>query len=334
MTIRPGLILFLFFLLFPSFSHSAASSSFYSRNMNPFVHIYGIPAEEFGQVADPGTLQVRLHADAVSNFTVDETASESILLDGETYRVNTIASYGITEKWDVGLEVPYVSHSRGVFDFFIDDWHQFFGLPEGGRDTRPRQLLQYRYIKEGITRFNITRSTAGLGDVSLTTGYLLHDTFTENEKKRTAVIRFWLKLPTGSADDLRGSGSVDVAAAISGRDAVSLSMLNVFVFGRFGCVYLGEGDVLDEMKKDAALFGGFGIGWRVRPWLELKTQIDAHTALYDSTLDALGGDAAQINMGGAIHFSGNMSLDLNVIEDLSLGAVPDVVFQMSLRKVF
>ena len=37
------------------------------------------------------------------------------------------------------------SRRRGTLDGFIDDWHDFFGLPEGTRPVLPRDQLNIAY---------------------------------------------------------------------------------------------------------------------------------------------------------------------------------------------
>jgi hypothetical protein len=60
-----------------------------------------------------------------------------------------------------------------------------------------------------------------------------------------------------------------------------------------------------------------------------------HTPFYsDSDLKQLGAPSAQVTLGGALHFSAKTSLDIGVTEDIVVGASPDVVFHLSLRRSF
>jgi hypothetical protein len=74
------------------------------------------------------------------------------------------------------------------------------------------------------------------------------------------------------------------------------------------------------------------VGFRALPSLELKAQIEGHTAVFDgSDLDYLG-DAVMLTVGGALHFGSGWRLDLGVSEDLAVESAPDVVFVIGFAK--
>ena len=140
---------FLFFLLFsvcPGFASPAWSLElvpFNTTNQSPLVAIYGLPAAGPARVLAPGRISAELRADIVSNFTRARATQEDILLDGETYRYTLALKHGIGERLEVGVELPYVMHREGFLDSFIVDWHDFFQLPQGGRDDAPKDRLAY-----------------------------------------------------------------------------------------------------------------------------------------------------------------------------------------------
>ena len=112
---------------------------FRTVNQRPLVQIFGLPAETSATITPAGHLSFALTQDVASEYTVNSTSSEQIVLDGESYRWTLAARYGIGERFEAGLEIPYILYGGGFLDGFIEDWHSAFGMPQGGRDTAPQE---------------------------------------------------------------------------------------------------------------------------------------------------------------------------------------------------
>lgn len=306
---------------------------FNTRNQSPLVAIYGLPPAGDSRVLSPGRSQVLFSADLASNFAYDQTSRESVLLDGETYRFNLDLSTGLPDRFEVGIELPYVTHQGGFLDHFIEDWHSFFHLPQGGRTQYPRDQLTYHYRRNGRDQIDLTHAQAGLGDVRLFGAWQLYRP--ANRPQRAVALRASLKLPTGNSDQLLGSGSTDLALWLSAGDGTSTSLGKVAAFGAGGLMYMSPGDVLPNLQRSLVEFGTLGAGWSPLDWLAFKLQFDAHTPFYrDSALRELDDTAVQLTVGGTLGFSRNVALDLGVSEDIVVKTSPDVVFHVALRSSF
>ena len=110
---------------------------FFSFNQSPIIQIHGLPAIDTARVLEEGRARYRLVHDLASNYTFKNTADENVLFDGETNRSTFVYSSGIAGDWEWGVQIPFVSHGAGSLDSFIEDWHDTFGLPQGGRDRSP-----------------------------------------------------------------------------------------------------------------------------------------------------------------------------------------------------
>ena len=55
----------------------------------------------------------------------------------------------------------------GELDTLIEDWHDFFGLPQGDRDKNPRDQLNIEYQRDGVLEYSQTEDSSGLGDIAL-----------------------------------------------------------------------------------------------------------------------------------------------------------------------
>lgn len=316
-------------LVFLTFSQVRGDTAFYSRNQNPFIQVFGLPAAESAALTEKNQIDGRVVLDLANNFSLGVTDNERIILDGESNRITCAFRYGLTESVELGFDIPYISHERGTLDNFISDWHDFFGLPDGDRDNRNPKLLEYEYEKNGDVLHRTDSASHGLGDIFVSSAFLLYG---NKAQSRNISLRLSLKLPTGSSEDLHGSGGTDFSWRLAADDALSLSSWKITYWGSAGLLFLGKGDVLEEIRNDLVGFGSMGAGWKIFDWAHLKLQLDGHTAVFDSALEELGDGAVQLNMGTTIHFDHDLSLDLNVIEDIMVNSSPDVVFHVAIRK--
>ena len=145
---------------------------------------------------------------------------ERLFVDGETWRQALALRRGFGDGWEALLELSVVSHVPGVFDGFIETWHDFFHLPQGGRDTAPRDRLAIRYDK-GSAGVHVTDGVTSLGDIALGVGHAVKRNFLANHG---LAIRGAVRLPTGEEDALAGAGGVvgrnlgrDLGAAVRRR---------------------------------------------------------------------------------------------------------------------
>ena len=298
---------------------------FTTSNLNPFTQIHGLPITRSANLVAPGSFNWHLQFDAANNFTSDDANTESIIIDGETHRSVVSMRYGINDDWEVGIDVPYVSHKGGSLDGFIENWHDFWGLPNGGREDAIDDLLQYTYQSNGVTRVNQTRSANGMGDVKLNFGYRLSG---DNDRSRAWTLRGGVKLPTGDPDKLTGSDSTDVFLGLHLSDPGLFSRPSLYFHGSLGVIALGNSDVISERVEDWALYGSGAIAWSVSRRVSLKAQFDFHTAMYDSKLREIGDFTGQLVFGGSIRLTDKASLDISLAEDVITDTSPDVVFQL------
>ena len=312
-------------ILVPVWCH--ADQPFYSSNRNPFVDVYGLPAAQGAKLNGVSQFSADLHYEVANSFSQDTKGNEAIFIDGETQRTNIRFRYGISDRAEIGLDIPYLDHDGGSLDGFIDDWHEFWSLPDGNRPDFAQDELQYAYQSNGSTLVNLSRSANGVGDITISGAYAL-----VNEPARQWSLRTSLKLPVGDADKLTGSESTDIALALHVSDQGLTQNRSVNLHGSFGVLWMDGGEVLSSLRHDWVAYGSTTLAWQYSPAISLKLQLDAHSAFYDSALTELGDHAVQLSLGGAINFSRQWVLDLAVIEDIAVATSPDVVFHIGIKK--
>ena len=307
---------------------------FGTSNQSPLVQIYGLPHDTGADIVPAGKFHVSLNQDLSSNYTVSSNSHEQILLDGETYRLAFAARYGVAPRWEVGVEIPYLIQGGGFLDTFVINWHNTFGLPQGGRDSAPKGRVLYRYRKDGVQKMLMDHTASGIGDVRLTGGYSLYDT-RDTGRQEMVALKGAVKLPTGDSSSLNGSGSTDVMLQLCANRTVFRDWGSLGLYGSVGGLAMSRSDVLSDQHNQFAGFGTVGLGWGPASWISFKAQLNGNTPLYrDSSLDELSKIPLVLIFGGALKLPGEYLLDIGVAEDVAVATAPDVSFHLGLSKRF
>lgn len=328
----------LFFSLLCSVGVAAAAdmeiTPFQTGNQSPLVQIYGLPHDTGADIVLPGKFLVALNQDLSSNYTVKNNAQEQITLDGETYRLGFTARYGIAPGWEAGIEIPFLVQGGGFLDSFVIDWHNTFGLPQGGRNNAPRNRLLYSYRKDGVQKLRVERSASGIGDIALTSGYKLYD-FSDTGHHDRLALKGAIKFPTGDSSYLRGSGGTDFLLQLCGSMVNYSDWGSLAVFGSVGGLAMSGSDVLRDQHNPLAGVGTLGFGWGPAAWISFKVQLNANSPFYrGSSLTELSKSSLMLISGGAIKLPGEYLLDIGVSEDVAVATAPDVSFHLGLSKRF
>ncbi|MBC8018479.1 MAG: DUF3187 family protein [Verrucomicrobia bacterium] len=307
---------------------------FRTVNQRPLVLIFGLPAESSAVVTQAGHGALGLTQDITSEYTVSETRNERIILDGESYRWTLSARYGISDRFEVGIDIPYMLYGGGFLDGLIVDWHKIFNLPQAGRDAAPRNRINYSYFKDGVRKLDMRQAGSGIGDIVLNSGMKLYDAG-DNRSHNNLALRTALKLPTGESSSLRGSGSTDFSLYLCGGMNNYTEWGSLGIFGSAGGMVMTRGDVLSDQQNNLVGFGTVGLGWGPAERISFKLQLNANTALYhDSALNELSQHSLMLIFGGALKLPSDYLLDIGVSENVFVATAPDVAFHLGLSKRF
>lgn len=293
-----------------------------ARNLSPVAALFAleppVPKTQDG---------VTVSLSTASHSVGESEGNNIVLFDGETNVLDAVGTFSIGDDWRVAITVPYIWHATGSLDPLIDGWHQFFGFPDGIRDDVPRDDLQFEYLRGGTPVVDLTRNTRGLGDVRLAASWS-----PETLARHGLSLAVGVKLPTGDADDLTGSGSTDVSAVLHWRRQAPTSRW--LVEGSAGVAALGDADLALGDQRSTAWLGHVAVGYTVTPRLTLGTRLQLHSGPVADGPDPLSATSVLLTTGGSIAFNDDWRLDITFDEDINVETAPDIVFRFALSRRF
>jgi len=286
--------------------------------LNPTTLIFGLPDLQTKLLAPEHSFKAGLQTHLASTFINRESGSEALLIDGEVLCISLEARWRLTGTWEMAISLPYISHSKGTLDDLIYDWHEWFGLPQGGRETDTNNQFSYVYSRNESTLLDLQKKQANVGDVHLR---LYHQI---NWLEQDWIAQMDIKAPTGDAKALTGSDAWEWSFGIGWQRELTSRLGKFSHFAGAGFSYLGSSDLgLSPLQKHWAITGRAGFHWHALPWLSFTGQIDTNTPLYDSELKSLGGMPLQLSVGARFFISDALLLSTHFGEDLNTLASPD-----------
>lgn len=296
---------------------------FETRDQNLFNLIHGQPLPSNARLNKKSQARWSSSLAITSAINIESTASESIYLDYEAYRFNLSYQYGLNENWNLKLDVPLIYQSGGIFDSAIDEWHGFFGLPDGKRPFVTRDQYDVQYSDNTQTLVRLDEASSALGDIQIAVARSLVES-------SDTTISLWgsLKLPTGNEDKLTSNGATDVAAWLAVNQRLSENwVINL----NGGAVMLGANSYKNIPLADYALYGHVMLGWLASESIKLKVQLQGHTSYYEQSQLNVLGDIYILSFGGSIKINQCNQLDIAFTEDIKVDASPDASLLFSWR---
>lgn len=298
------------------------------KSQNPFIQIFGLPTTQPATLLPANGNAIEIASDTANNSIISKVAgTERITLDGESHRLSLTLRHAISHRIEIGLELPLVSHNNGILDNFIEGWHKTLGLTNSERNQSPSNVLNYSYSRNDTTVLSFQQPNDGLGDIRLFAARQLYRGYGSALSLHSS-----LKLPTGDAKQLYGSGAPDLAlsaAYVRMRDA---NRWQYSAFFNGGLLLLGKSDLMRDIQRSSVLFGSAGIIWGTPSKIDIIVQLDGHTGFYYSALDQLSAKTVQLTVGGAINFTPTTQLDIGVGENLFTDTTPDVLINIALKQ--
>jgi hypothetical protein len=299
------------------------------RNQNPFLQIFGLPPVQTATLAAPGGMEYLLSLDLTNHADAGGNLSEELELDGESYFLGLSLRHRLSERFEIGADIPLVAHADGMLDNFIEGWHDLFGMSNSKR-VGPANELRFQYARDGEVLYQQESRSAGLGDIQLNAAMMLNAP--DANRWPALTLRSSIKLPSGDADDLHGSGAVDLAIGLYATDVFELWHHPLYFSAFGGILALGDGKVLPELQRNSVAFGGMLATWQATDRLGVIAQAAFQSSYFDSELEELGSESVQLVIGGEYRLpERGVLLSFGIVEDLFSNTTPDFALHFSIR---
>ena len=299
---------------------------FLSHNQSPLIHSFGLPNAEGGHIMAKNKLSISAILNLSSTSTNAISSNEIVYFDGEMARIDFQARYGISPRFEIGLNVPLINHSKGFMDSSINGFHDFLGLTGGARAGTPLDEMLYAYIQDDKLLFNINENSFGVGDISFEMGFKLLE-----KKTHSMAIRAYLKMNNADKSKLLGSGTLDFSFQFSGQ-TTGVGPRPAYFFYSLGYLRVGGGSLLDKMQIKDIAFASLGLAVKANKWLAPKMQLDYHSRFYKNSLtQELGDYGIQFLLGADFILSKKMILTAGFAEDIKINTSPDFVLHLGLN---
>ncbi len=295
-----------------------------SRNLSPVYANLGIPVMRDARGLPKGSWELGWQLNWASH-SVRETGDDGALeFDGETQRHDLRLAVGLGAGFDLSLTLPWIRHDGGALDGLIDDWHAFWGLPDG---PRPRQDQdQLRYLSIGEADFLLDEQVSGLGDAELDLAWR----FAELDGAQISAFAH-AKFATGDARDFTGSGGDGASIGLRASAGQCVSA-RVSCHMQVGVAHVGDIELVPG-ADDVLWFGGVSVSWLVTDSIAITGQIDAQASPFDGLLNE-GGNPVWGALGLRFSPGEAWRFDFQFSEDLAVGSAPDITFLLSASRRF
>lgn len=297
---------------------------FESFNGNPLLLSVSPPSWQVGALAADTAASLSIQHTLSNSYLQHEADVELTAIDGETSLTTVGLRVTLPRQLEASLLLSWVSQDAGKLDDLIHDWHDWFGLPQGGRSGQTNNQFGYSYTDGGSSPLQLSAPVSALGDtrVGLSQTLRLRD--------QDWLIQSEIRLPTGNAGYLAGTEgwAGSVGAGTSG-ETTFLGFDTVW-FGAGGLTWQADGEnPLGYRQQNSMASLRLGVQWQLGQAWWLKTQLDSNTPGYSSELSELGGIPLQLTSGLTIKVSPHWLTDISFAEDLNPGVSAD--FSLSFR---
>lgn len=276
----------------------------HTRTQNPlYLQLIAMPMEST-QTVLKNHFEATLSTTYSNVFEFDQVSNTMLNLDMEIWRTALTSAYGLTDNFDVKVEIPFISNGGGFFDPVVQWHHNLFNLPNGGRELVSDNLFNYNVTQGGTNLINHSSTPLGLSDISLRFKYALDDKISLPFSLSVAP---YLKLPTGRSAKGLGSGAFDGGVSLFAEKQIKRFTTTTQV----GTTFLGNGEGTSIQRN---FFFSFGESLSFQLWQNFSpiVQIIGNTSAHNNVDTS---DLKQIVLDLNIGFAGDIPVKQGWIEE-------------------
>lgn len=247
-----------------------------TRSQNPlYLQFLALPMEA-PTTLNRGQFETTVSTTFSNTFEFSPATNTTVNLDMETWRHAVSIGWGVTDAIDVKVEIPFVTGSGGFLDSFVQWYHGFVGVPNGGREFVANGLFTYSVSQGGTTLASHSSRGLAFSDMTLR-GKIEISQYLKLPLK--LAVAPYVKLPTGSTASGFSSGHLDAGLSVIAQ----LDFFRFHLFEQAGFVYVGGHDTLAGIMRPVFFTFGQGFEFQWADGFSTIVQLTGNTPLFKNT---------------------------------------------------
>ncbi len=295
------------------------------RNQHPaqLTVLHMDPAS--AEVLPAGVVRMRAGASYSSLFLTGQGSGNRFSMDGEILRARWTGTVGLGRGFQLTAEAAAGHTTGGFLDDFVQDWHDFFHLPDQNRGQAQNGVFDVIAEYQGQIAWRQREETLRFMDLPLT---LTWNAVPPRTGGIGLALRGAVELPTGDQDRGFGNGELDWAVGLVGEWRVE----TFAVTGHVQHTFAGTPDQARAVGFGVRDVTTFGLGLEL-PLTSALTGL-VQTEVETSTLRALNFERVAreqwlLWMGARARLAEDWYLELALGEDLRGFVSPDFTAWLS-----
>lgn len=135
--------------------------------------------------------------------TNTSTVGDTYRVDEERWEFRVGYELPVAEAWSIAVTLPIINRGGGIFDESIEEWHSFFGQPQGGRD----QVRDGEHVVRG-SQFDLSHGGTTVGSPQIEAVW---------EDAVGALARIAVALPSPASSGALVQDGIDLGAQLGHR---------------------------------------------------------------------------------------------------------------------
>jgi hypothetical protein len=287
-------------------------------NQFPIHWIFLTPRPHSLHAISENTITGAVSFNYFSIYSDTSSSTHSHLMDMEAMVLDIRLAYGLTDDLSFGAIIPMASMQDGFMDHSLEWFHRSFGLPNYGKERRPKDEFAYVIEKNGQVWFKAKKGGLNLLDSTFFTQLDLIDF--RPHFPAIAGLTYQAKIPSGDETHGFGSGAWDHGIFIPIK--VSFSAINVYLTP--GYIFINTPEFNNSNISTCDIKSLFlGGEYLYSSNLSLLAQINSYTSPFkDTGIEKLDVSSVELALGVRWAFTPQLDVEMAFCEDLTRSA-PD-----------
>ncbi len=301
------------------------------RNQTPLYLFYMAPFPDRAETLAKGKVRIdtSYHVSNVAihqrpwpaqqfGGTTEKDREWWVYVDTEINRLDLNISYGVLERLELNIDIPYYVFSDGYLDGFIENFEDTFSFIKtpNAREETGRYNYEYEIRNRGRP---IILSESEPNDFGEASAYLKYKVLDESKWMPAVSLRGAVKFPT-TKDNLLGSKKFDYGLGFLFDKNL---FKRLFIYSNLNVVFINKPELLDNLEIfDYMIHGIIGLEYFLTNKTSMLFQATANTTIYDGGVPSTGHDPVVLTLGFNHNFNDRVCWQIAMNENTN-SAAPD-----------